>query len=238
MMDWKLIEPWEYAVTHVASEYHRKFKMIELEDIRQTLYEWFPAHINKFTEWNEMGGKDAKNLICRSLRNYALDYCQYQKAKSLGYDISDLYYYDPVIVEALLPAVLRGEWGVTHKLNLGRPGRPSAPSEGGNMQAMMIEVDSAYHKLSTEDKQLLFLRYAESMEYADIANELELVSPDATRMRTTRVVRKLVRIIGGLKPWLDKDFPDTVTEEPDELVSQYDGTDSDYHGEEPSKAVD
>jgi DNA-directed RNA polymerase specialized sigma24 family protein len=70
---------------------------------------------------------------------------------------------------------------------------------------MMIEVDSAYHKLSTEDKQLLFLRYAESMEYADIAKELELVSPDATRMRTTRVIRKLVRLMGGMKPWLDVD---------------------------------
>lgn len=208
-MDWKLIEPWEYAVTHVASEYHRKFKMIELEDIRQTLYEWFPAHINKFTEWNEMGGKDAKNLIYRSLRNYALDYCQYQKAKALGYDVSDLYYYDPVIVEALLPAVLRDEWTITHKLNLGRPGRPSAPNEGGNLQAMMIEVDSAYHKLSTDERQLLFLRYAESMEYADIANELGITSADATRMRTTRVIRKLVKLMGGMKPWVDRDTTDT-----------------------------
>jgi RNA polymerase sigma factor (sigma-70 family) len=238
MMDWKLIEPWEYAVTHVASEYHRKFKMIELEDIRQTLYEWFPAHINKFTEWNELGGRDAKNLIYRSLRNYALDYCQYQKAKSLGYDVSDLYYYDPVIVEALLPAVLRSEWGVTHKLNLGRPGRPSAPNEGGNLQAMMIEVDSAYHKLSTEDKQLLFLRYAESMEYADIAKELELVSPDATRMRTTRVIRKLVRLMGGMKPWLDRDIPDNVTDEPDELVSQDDSAYSEEHSEDTREVVD
>jgi RNA polymerase sigma factor (sigma-70 family) len=222
MMDWKLIEPWEYIVVHVASEYHRKFKFLELEDIRQTLYEWFPGHINKFMEWNEIGGKEAKNLIYRSLRNYALDYCQYQKAKSLGYDVSDLYYYDPVIVEALLPAVLRSEWGVTHKLNLGRPGRPSVPSEGGNLQAMMIEVDSAYHKLSTEEKQLLFLRYAESMEYADIAKELELISPDATRMRTTRVVRKLVKLMGGMKPWLDLDTTDKASDSPSESVSTED----------------
>lgn len=237
-MDWKLIEPWEQVVAHVANEYHRKFKMLELDDIRQTLYEWFPAHINKFTEWNEMGGKDAKNLIYRSLRNYALDYCQYQKAKVLGYDASDLYYYDPVVVEALLPAVLRDEWGVTHKLNLGRPGRPSAPSEGGNLQAMMIEVDSAYHKLSTEDKQLLFLRYAESMEYADIANELGITSPDATRMRTTRVIRKLIRLMGGLKPWLDEDTPDNVADEPDELVSHDDGAYGESDSEDTADRIE
>ena len=232
-MDWKLIEPWEYAVTHVASEYHRKFKMLEFDDIRQTLYEWFPAHENKFMEWNELGGKDAKNLIYRSLRNYALDYCQYQKAKALGYDVSDLYYYDPVVVEALLPAVLRDEWGVTHKLNLGRPGRPSAPSEGGNLQAMMVEIDSAYRRLSTDERQLLFLRYAESMEYADIANELEITSADATRMRTTRVIRKLVRLMGGMKPWLDQDTPNNVTDEPNELVSS---TDSEYEEERSSES--
>jgi DNA-directed RNA polymerase specialized sigma24 family protein len=115
--------------------------------------------------------------------------------------------------------VLRDEWGVTHKLNLGRPGRPSAPNEGGNLQAMMIEVDSAYHKLSTEDKQLLFLRYAESMEYADIANELDITSADATRMRTTRVIRKLVRLMGGMKPWVDRDV---VTEEPNDEQSLVD----------------
>jgi DNA-directed RNA polymerase specialized sigma24 family protein len=86
---------------------------------------------------------------------------------------------------------------------------------------MMIEVDSAYHKLSTEDKQLLFLRYAESMEYADIAKELELVSPDATRMRTTRVIRKLVRLMGGLKPWVDRDFTDTKeTEETEDSLQE------------------
>lgn len=232
MVDWKLIEPWEYVVVAVASEYHKKFKMIELDDIKQSLYEWFPLHKNKFIEWSEMGGKDAKNLIYRSLRNHALDYCQYWKAKSIGYDVSDLYYYEPELVEALLPAVLRNEFGVTHKLNLGRPGRPSAPSEGGNLQVMMIEIDSAYWKMNELDRKLIFLRYAESMEYADIAQEMNLPSADATRMRTTRVIRKLIRLIGGLKPFLDKDTPENIGDSPDDLVSHNDGSDSESDGEE------
>lgn len=238
VMTWERIEPWDYIVVSVAAEYRKKYDMVELEDIRQSLYEWFVLHPRKLTEWEALGEKDAKNLLYRSLRNQALDYCQYQKAKSLGYDISDLYYYDPVMVEALLPAVLRSEWGVTHKLNLGRPGRPSAPHEGGNLQAMMIEVDSAYHKLSTEDKQLIFLRYAESMEYADIAKELELVSPDATRMRTTRVIRKLVKLMGGMKPWLDRDTPDNITDEPDEIVSQDDDAYSEHDSEDTTEIVE
>ena len=49
-MEWQRIEPWSYVVDAVSSEYHRKFPMIELEDIRQSLYEWFVEHPNKLDE--------------------------------------------------------------------------------------------------------------------------------------------------------------------------------------------
>lgn len=217
-MEWNRIEPWNYIVVAVASEYHKKFPMVELEDIKQSLYEWFAEHPNKLDEWEALGDKDAKNLIYRSLRNDALDYCQKWKAKSLGYDVSDIYYYEGDVVEALLPAVLRGEYGVTHKLNLGRPGRPTAPSEGGNLQVMMFEIDSAYWKLNKEDKKLLFFRYAESRDFKEIANYLQLGSDDAARMRTNRAVNRLVRKLGGFKPFIDIDL---TKEEPEEPESEY-----------------
>ena len=110
------------------------------------------------------------------------------------------------MVEALLPPVLRSEWGVTHKLNLGRPGRPSAPNEGGNLMAMMIEVDYAYWKLPKEDRQVLFLRHAEAMDFPDIAKELSIGSEDAARMRHKRAIRKMINKIGGFKPYADDDF--------------------------------
>ena len=72
-MDWDSIEKWDYIVTAVASEYRRKFPMVELEDIRQSLYQWFTEHPNKLKDWEAIGEKDAKNLIYRSLRNQALD---------------------------------------------------------------------------------------------------------------------------------------------------------------------
>jgi hypothetical protein len=109
----------------------------------------------------------------------------------------------------MLPAVLRGEHGVSHKLNLGGPGKPPAPAEGGNMMAMMIEIDKAYRKLSTEDRTVLFYKYAESLDYGSIATEMKLGSEDAARMRHNRAVKKLIARIGGFRPWLDKDLPDS-----------------------------
>ena len=204
MIEWTRIERWDFVVDSVASEYHRKFEL-DFDDIKQELYQWFITHPNKLNEWEAIGEKDAKNLIYRSLRNQALDYCQHWKAKSGGYETSDLFYYEADMVEALLPAVLRGDFNITAQLNLGRPGKPSAPNEGGNLMAMMIEVDYAFWKLSKDDRKLLFLRYAESMHFDDIAKELELGSEDTARMRNKRAIKKLIHKIGGFKPYKDED---------------------------------
>ena len=204
-IEWNRIERWQYIVDAVASDYHRKFSPIEFDDIKQSLYQWFVEHPNKLDTWEAIGEKDAKNLIYRSLRNQALDYCQHWKAKSGGYEASDLFYYEADMVEAILPAVLRGEHGLGAKVDLGRPCRPSAPNEGGNMMAMMIEVDYGFWKLSKDDRKVLFLRHAESMEFGAIAGELKLGSEDAARMRHKRAIRKLINKIGGFRPFRDDD---------------------------------
>jgi DNA-directed RNA polymerase specialized sigma24 family protein len=204
-IEWNRIERWQYIIDSVTAEYHKKFE-IEPEDIRQALYQWFVEHPVKLDTWEAIGERDAKNLIYRSLRNQALDYCQHWKAKSGGYETSDLFYYEADMVEALLPSVLRGEFGVTAKLNLGRPGRPSAPNEGGNLMAMMIEIDYAFWKLPKDDRKILFLRHAESLDFAKIGEELDMGTEDAVRMRHKRAIKKLIHKVGGFRPYRDDDL--------------------------------
>ena len=237
-LEWKRIEKWDYIVVAVASEYHRKYDMVELEDIKQSLYKWFLEHPNKLNEWEAIGEKDAKNLIYRCLRNDALDYCLEWKAKSIGYETSDAFFYESDIVEALLPSVLRGEFGVSHKLNLVGPSKPPAPAEGGNMMVMMIEIDKAYRKLSTEDRTVLFYRYAESMDYGDVATEMNLGSEDAARMRHNRAVKKLITRIGGFRPWSDKDFDNNTTQKPNELIEENSTTNEDKWSEDSESSTE
>lgn len=215
-MKWERIEPWDYIVAHVADEYSRKFTMIAREDIKQSLYEWFVSHPKKMAEWEALSKKSAQNLLYRSLRNQALDYCQLWKAKSLGYETSDLFFYEPYIIESLLPVVLLGDATEAPKLNLGMPSTPSAPSEGGNLMAMVAEVKAAYIKLNQEDKNILYLKYANSLSYAGIATELALPSDDAARMRHNRAIKRLITRLGGFRAYSDVD--DTVEDgqtEPD-----------------------
>jgi DNA-directed RNA polymerase specialized sigma24 family protein len=213
VIEWDRIEPWKYIVDAVASEYQLKFK-IDIQDIKQNLYQWFVEHPNKLDTWEAIGEKDAKNLIYRSLRNQALDYCQAWKAKTGGYETSDLFFYQADMIEALLPSVLRGEINLAHKLNLGGTARPSAPSEGGNLMAMMIEIDAGFWKLGKEDRKLLFLRYSESMDFQAIADEMKLPSEDTARMRNKRAIKKLINKVGGFKPFRDEDLPETEEPQP------------------------
>ena len=213
MIEWDRIQKWDYVVDAVASEYQLKFK-IDIKDIKQNLYQWFVEHPNKLDIWEAIGEKDAKNLIYRSLRNQALDYCQAWKAKTGGYETSDLFFYQADMIEALLPSVLRGEINLAHKLNLGGTARPSAPSEGGNLMAMMIEIDAGFWKLGKEDRKLLFLRYSESMDFQAIADEMNLPSEDTARMRNKRAIKKLINKVGGFKPYRDEDLPEEQAQPP------------------------
>jgi DNA-directed RNA polymerase specialized sigma24 family protein len=224
MMNWSRIEPWDYVVVSVAAEYHKKYSMVELDDIKQSLYEWFVSHPRKLTEWEAVGPKDAKNLLYRSLRNQALDYCQLWKAKSLGYEPSDLFYYEPEMVEALLPAIIRGDMSVAPVLSLGMPGRPPAPAEGGNLMAMMVEIKAAYEKLNTEDRSILYLKYAESLDYSSIATTLEISSDDAARMRHNRAIKKLITRLGGFRSFLDQDNEEIVNSEVGSEVDTYEAS--------------
>ena len=227
-MNWERIEPWDYIVAHVADEYSKKYTMVAREDIKQSLYEWFVSHPKKLTEWEGFSKKSAQNLLYRSLRNQALDYCQHWKAKSLGYEVSDLFFYDADVVEALLPAVLRGDVTEAPVLNLGMPGKPSAPAEGGNMMAMMAEIKAAYLKLNTEDKHILYHKYAGSLSYSGIAEELALPSDDAARMRHNRAIKKLITRLGGFRSYLDKDESEQVgQDEPDHDENSEQGQEAD-----------
>jgi DNA-directed RNA polymerase specialized sigma24 family protein len=102
---------------------------------------------------------------------------------------------------------------------------------------MMMEIDSAYWKLSKEDRKILFFRYAESMDYKEISNYLSLGSDDAARMRGNRAVKRLVNKLGGFKPYLDYDAPEPEGEEPSEIVQGYSTTDE-GNGDNDRKEID
>jgi DNA-directed RNA polymerase specialized sigma24 family protein len=107
------------------------------------------------------------------------------------------------------------------------PGKPSAPAEGGNLMAMMAEVKAGFIKLSDEDRNILYQKHANSLTYGAIAEELELPSDDAARMRHSRAIKRLITRLGGFRPFLDKDeSSQDRQDEPEEKEEEHDDNDT------------
>ena len=93
-MNQEYITEYDSVVASLAVEYHRRYPMVDALDIQQMLWLWFVTHPTKYAEWSALDQKDKDKLIARSLRNAAVKYCEKEKAKTVGYELLDLYYYD------------------------------------------------------------------------------------------------------------------------------------------------
>ncbi len=48
------ITEYESVVANIASEYHKKYPMVETQDISQILWMWFVTHSSKYKEWSDL----------------------------------------------------------------------------------------------------------------------------------------------------------------------------------------
>lgn len=201
-------EDYENLVGAIANEFARKYgKVIEAADLRQELWIWFLTHPKKVKFWeNTLNSKQSIKLIARSLRNAAKDYCQKEKARSLGYRVEDNYYYDKELLEMLLPAVLTGDRNAPVSVdNLSYSNTKKVASEGNNWFAMCADVATALKKLNKEQTHIITLCYGADMDTAAVAVEMD-ISQDAVRMRKNRAVNHILSILGGDKPRYERDY--------------------------------
>jgi RNA polymerase sigma factor (sigma-70 family) len=207
-----VIETYSGVVAAIAYEYSRKYHMCDTDDIRQELWVWFLEHPNKVKTWEQLDGKQSIKLIARSLRNAAKDYCQKEKARAVGYKVEDNYYYDREIVEALLPAILRGDKVAPAMNDLGFTNSKKVASEGGNWFAMMADIERALTRLTHEQSTIIYLRFGDGCDNVTLAKELD-ISEDASRMRVNRAVNNLLNFLGGQRPRRERDYTEEQVNE-------------------------
>jgi hypothetical protein len=209
------IDEYNLLVSTLAMEYGRKYSIIEPADIRQTLWMWFVTHPNKYTEWSKLPPKDKEKLIAKSLRNAALKYCEQEKSRKFGYDMVDLYYYDPSVIEAFLPSILADSYEIPSKiqdLNF-KFGKSGEVTDGNNWLVLRSDIEKAFNRLAEAKQNILRLRFTtDNYEWNDLAKELN-TSADGARMRVSRAINSLIRILGGWRTYNDTDNLETKDEE-------------------------
>lgn len=198
-------------VPSVVTTIHRRFRAyVERGDLLQEAWTFVLSRAEHFNEilsdenevqrkWNE---KKVAWQIRRSLERYA----RKEKANKSGYQINDEAYYDTVTISQLLPFVIKSVISDTALeqsqilVNDGTPRKPSAPAEGGNLLAMLVDIKKAYEKLEKQDQDILRLRYHDNLTLQLISEYLECAISTADR-RCTQALRKLQNNIGGDSPW-------------------------------------
>lgn len=201
-------------VQTLASEYYRKYSMLERDDIAQELWVWFVAHPRKYKEWSELEAKDRDKLIAKSLRNAALKYCEKEKARKSGYDASDLYYYDASVVEAFLPSIIAGTYSIPVSIqDLNAKFGSGNVSDGNNWLALRSDIAAAFNKLSDAKQNILRLRFSiDSPDWALLSKDMDS-TPDGARMKVQRAINSLIKNLGGWRPYHENDVVQQESED-------------------------
>jgi len=200
------ISEYNELVQTLATEYARRYNMLERDDIAQELWVWFVSHPRKYKEWSDLEQKDKDKLIAKSLRNAALKFCEREKSKKIGYDMSDLYYYDASVVEAFLPSIISETYVIPVKIqDLNSKFGSGDLSDGNNWLSLRSDIASGYYKLSEAKQNILRLRFSvEQPDWATLAKEMDS-TPDGARMKVQRALNSLIKHLGGWKPQTDED---------------------------------
>lgn len=176
--------------------------IVEYDDVLSECFVWMVKNQHKVDEWLDEGNVGMAKLgtsLYRAGQRYAVR----ERQKRTGTLPGDHYFYTPATVEAVLPLVWDYD-GWTY--GQGQPGedakrRAKAPSEGGDMLAMIVDVKWAVASLPAEEQQLLRDRYeANGMELSLLAYRNEM-SERGMRKKMDRILSKLCDRLGGEPPW-------------------------------------
>jgi hypothetical protein len=208
------IKDYNDLVQTLAAEYTRKYSMVERDDIAQELWVWFVGHPRKYKEWSELKEKDRDKLIAKSLRNAALKFCEKEKAKKIGYDMSDLYYYDTSVIEIFLPSIIGESYEIPTKIkDLGGTVKTNEISDGNNWLSLRSDIAAGYYRLSEAKQNILRLRFSiEQPDWALLAKDMDS-TPDGARMKVQRAINSLIKHLGGWRTYNEPDVVEVKEEE-------------------------
>jgi len=217
-----ILDGYSGLVKQIANEYHSKYPMVSREDISQELWLWFWEHPNKTIEWIKLDDKDSDRLFAKSLRNHATGYCAKEKAKALGFETIDNFYYHKDLVEQFLPLVIedRFEQPADYADSVGKISTTSDPSTGGNWMSYLADVHSGFKKLTPDQQALLVMKYGpQQLTHDQIASEFKITTDNA-RMRVNRALRSIIFKLGGSAPFTEEDYEASSVPNEEEDVSE------------------
>lgn len=202
---WEVVN--EIAATiawNLSKKYHR---FVELEDIKQAMNEYAWKRKDKVAEYliredeNErrMGYKAFTTFIRRAGERYS----RKEKARSLGYELGDEYFYRLAMIESLIKVLGSEDAQIANQVldpDVHGVRAKRQASEGNNLLAMLSDVDRAMKKLDLRTHSMLKQKYTSDASLAEIAKEWD-VSPQRVEQIINKGLRDISEYLGGVTPY-------------------------------------
>lgn len=188
----------------ISKRYHR---FVELEDVKQAMNEYAWKRKDKVAEYlmreddveRKMGYKAFTTFIRRAGERYA----RKEKARSLGYELGDEYFYRLVMIETLIKVIGSEDAQMTNQVldpEVHGVKAKRQASEGNNLLAMLADVDRAMKKLDNRSQSILNSKYSRDESLAEIAKQWE-ISPQRVEQIINKGLRDITEYLGGATPY-------------------------------------
>ena len=189
---------------NLSKKYHR---FAEQSDIKQAMNEYAWKRKDKVNEYlireeeNErrMGYKAFSTFMRRAGERYA----RKEKARALGYELGDEYYYRIEMIESLIKVLGSEDAHLTNQVldpDVHGIKAKKQASEGNNLLAMLADVDRAMKKLDPRTQGILNSRFAHDLPLTEIATAWD-ISPQRVEQISARGIRDISELLGGGAPY-------------------------------------
>lgn len=189
------------SVANSVARRYRRF--VEVSDVRQELLTWAWRKRDKVAEYldREPGSarRQGEAALMKALSRVAQRYCRRMKAQVSGYSPRDEYFYSRVLIEDLIAVEANGMGAQAEQTN-DRVRVVRDPSEGGNAQAMLADVQRGLATLDPDALALVMMAYGDGVPTKVLA-ETWGVTRQAIEQRLDRAMTKVLTFLGGDNPW-------------------------------------
>ncbi len=202
---WQLVDEITSTIAwSLSKKYHR---FAELADIKQAMNEYAWKRRDKVSEYlirEDDGERRAGyKAFTTFMRRAGERYARKEKARALGFELGDEYFYKTAMIENLIKVLGSEDAHLSNQVldpDVHGVKAKKQASEGNNLLAMLADVDKAMKKLDPRTAGILNLRFANDLPLSEIATEWE-ISPQRVEQIVNKGLRDISEYLGGASPY-------------------------------------
>ena len=188
----------------LSKRYHR---FVELEDIRQAMNEYAWKRRDKVAQYlireDPIEIKQGYKAFSTFMRRAGERYARKEKARTLGYELGDEYFYRLDLIENLIKVAGTDESYLANQVfdpDVHGVKAKKPANEGNNLAAMIADVDRAMKKLDPRMQGILTSRFVNDMPLVDIAEAWD-ISPQRVEQLVAKGIKDIADKLGGVTPY-------------------------------------